>query len=63
MEAAQDDIEFADGVFRVVGTDRAVSLQEVAQAAYVPSQLPEGAVEHVGSGVLTLNGSPRREIG
>jgi len=45
MEEAKDDIEFADGVFRVVGTDRAVSLQEVAQAAYVPSQLPEGAVK------------------
>jgi carbon-monoxide dehydrogenase large subunit len=42
MEAAEDDIEFADGVFRVVGTDRAVSLKDAAQAAYVPSQLPEG---------------------
>ncbi len=42
MEAAEDDIEFSDAIFRVVGTDRAVSLQEVAQAAYVPSRLPEG---------------------
>jgi carbon-monoxide dehydrogenase large subunit len=42
MEAAEDDIEFADGTFRVVGTDRAVSLKEVAGAAYVPSRLPEG---------------------
>jgi aerobic carbon-monoxide dehydrogenase large subunit len=42
LEAAEDDIELADGVFRVVGTDRAVSLREVAQAAYVPSRLPEG---------------------
>jgi carbon-monoxide dehydrogenase large subunit len=42
LEAAEDDIEFADGTFRVVGTDRAVSLQDVAQAAYVPSRLPEG---------------------
>ena len=29
-------------IFRVVGTDRAVSLQDVAQAAYVPSRLPQG---------------------
>ncbi|HEY1431035.1 MAG TPA: molybdopterin cofactor-binding domain-containing protein, partial [Stellaceae bacterium] len=42
MEAAEDDIEFANGIFRVVGTDRAVSLKEAAQAAYVPSRLPAG---------------------
>jgi carbon-monoxide dehydrogenase large subunit len=42
LEAAEDDIEFADGTFRVVGTDRAVSLKEAAAAAYVPSRLPEG---------------------
>jgi carbon-monoxide dehydrogenase large subunit len=42
LEAAEDDIEFSEGMFRVVGTDRAVSLKDVAQAAYVPSRLPEG---------------------
>jgi carbon-monoxide dehydrogenase large subunit len=42
MEAAEADIEFSDGLFRVVGTDRALSLKDVAQAAYVPSRLPEG---------------------
>ena len=42
LEAAEDDIEFSDASFRVVGTDRAVSLQEVAAAAYVPSRLPPG---------------------
>jgi|SRR5271155_3698277 len=42
MEAPEDDIEFADGTFRVVGTDRAISLKEVAKAAYVPSRMPEG---------------------
>ncbi len=42
METAEADIEFSDGRFCVVGTDRAVSLQEVAQAAYVPSRLPPG---------------------
>jgi carbon-monoxide dehydrogenase large subunit len=42
LEAAEDDIEFADGVFRVVGTDREVSLRDVAEAAFVPSRLPPG---------------------
>jgi carbon-monoxide dehydrogenase large subunit len=42
MEASEGDIEFADGLFRVVGTDRTVPLKEVAQAAYVPSRLPPG---------------------
>jgi carbon-monoxide dehydrogenase large subunit len=35
LEAAEDEIEFADGMFRVVGTDRAVSSKDVAEAAYV----------------------------
>jgi carbon-monoxide dehydrogenase large subunit len=42
LEASEDDIGFTDGIFRVVGTDRTVSLQDAAQAAYVPSRLPEG---------------------
>jgi carbon-monoxide dehydrogenase large subunit len=42
LEAAEDDIEFADGTFRVIGTDRVVSLKDVAAAAYMPSRLPEG---------------------
>jgi aerobic carbon-monoxide dehydrogenase large subunit len=42
MEAAAADIEFSGGRLCVVGTDRAVSLQEVVQAAYVPSRLPPG---------------------
>jgi len=43
LEAAEADIEFTDGSFRVVGTDRAVSLQEVAQAAYVPRTCRRGS--------------------
>ncbi|HXQ52650.1 MAG TPA: xanthine dehydrogenase family protein molybdopterin-binding subunit [Stellaceae bacterium] len=42
MEAAEGDIEFADGSFRVAGTDKAVSLKEMAQAAFIPSRLPKG---------------------
>jgi carbon-monoxide dehydrogenase large subunit len=36
MEADAADVEFADGRFRVVGTDKAISLVEIAQAAYAP---------------------------
>jgi carbon-monoxide dehydrogenase large subunit len=42
LEAAEADIEFADGAFRVAGApDRAVAFREVAAAAYDPGDLPE----------------------
>jgi aerobic carbon-monoxide dehydrogenase large subunit len=40
LEAAAGDIEFNDGAFRVVGTDRALPLTEVAKAFYRPAMLP-----------------------
>ncbi len=40
LEAAAGDIEFKDGKFNVVGTDRAVPLTEVAKAFYRPAMLP-----------------------
>ena len=40
LEAAEDDIEFDDGNFRVAGTDREIALQEVAKASYKPHGLP-----------------------
>jgi carbon-monoxide dehydrogenase large subunit len=42
LEAAEGDLAFADGRFKVVGTDRAVGLVDVARAAFQPSQLPPG---------------------
>ena len=42
LEAAEADIEFKDGQFTVKGTDRAKSIGEVAFAAYVPHNYPEG---------------------
>ncbi|GHD50728.1 carbon monoxide dehydrogenase [Thalassobaculum fulvum] len=42
LEAAEADIELADGRFAVAGTDRSISLAEVATRALDPSQLPEG---------------------
>jgi len=40
LEASETDIEFDDGTFRVSGTDRAVSLGEVAELSYQGSGLP-----------------------
>ena len=42
LEAAEADISFADARFAVVGTDRAVTLRDVARAVFQPSQLPQG---------------------
>jgi aerobic carbon-monoxide dehydrogenase large subunit len=42
LETAEEDIEFSDGSFRVAGTDRILSLADVAQTAYQPSRLPPG---------------------
>jgi carbon-monoxide dehydrogenase large subunit len=40
MEAAAGDIEFKDGRFRIVGTDRSMALTDVAKAFYRPAMLP-----------------------
>ncbi|HLS67716.1 MAG TPA: xanthine dehydrogenase family protein molybdopterin-binding subunit [Kiloniellales bacterium] len=42
LEASVDDVEFKDGQFTVVGTDRSKSMAEVAFTAYVPHNYPEG---------------------
>ena len=42
LEAAEADIEFADGRFSVAGTDRAMALKDVARAAFQPARLPPG---------------------
>jgi aerobic carbon-monoxide dehydrogenase large subunit len=42
LEASAADIEFGDGAFRIVGTDRHVDLFEVAKAARDPAKLPPG---------------------
>ena len=41
LEAAVDDIEFADGMFRIAGTDRTVSLPEVAAASFDDAKRPD----------------------
>jgi carbon-monoxide dehydrogenase large subunit len=44
LEAADRDVELADGRFRVVGTDRSVAFDEVARAAY-RAKRPEGEAD------------------
>jgi carbon-monoxide dehydrogenase large subunit len=40
LEAAEADISFTDSEFAIAGTDRKVSLDAVARAAFNPAQLP-----------------------
>ena len=42
LETAVVDIEFDDGAFSVAGTDKSVSLDDVAKAAHDPAKLPTG---------------------
>jgi carbon-monoxide dehydrogenase large subunit len=42
LEAAEADIEFTDGTLAVAGTDRRLSLTEVARAAFRANNLPPG---------------------
>jgi aerobic carbon-monoxide dehydrogenase large subunit len=42
LEAAEADIEFADGKFGVAGTDRDVTLKQVVTTAFQPARLPPG---------------------
>jgi aerobic carbon-monoxide dehydrogenase large subunit len=42
LEAAPEDVVHKDGKFTVTGTDRGVTFANVARAAYVPRQLPQG---------------------
>jgi carbon-monoxide dehydrogenase large subunit len=45
LEASVEDVEFADGKYRVAGTDREKSFGDVAFAAYVPHNYPIETVE------------------
>jgi len=45
LETSASDIDFADGVFAVAGTDRRVTFAEVAHAANVPHNFPLETLE------------------
>jgi len=42
LEVSEADIGFADGKFTVPGTDRSLTLKEVARRSYLVAQLPKG---------------------
>jgi carbon-monoxide dehydrogenase large subunit len=42
LEVSEADIAFADGRFQVAGTDRGMTLREVARASYNAARLPKG---------------------
>ena len=42
LEVGVTDIGFADGTFSVAGTDRSVTLKQVAMASFLPARLPKG---------------------
>ena len=42
LEAAETDIEFDEGEYRIAGTDRSASLAEVAEASFDDARRPEG---------------------
>jgi aerobic carbon-monoxide dehydrogenase large subunit len=45
MEAAETDVEFKDGSFRVAGTDKSLGFGEIALQAYVPHNFPHDELE------------------
>jgi aerobic carbon-monoxide dehydrogenase large subunit len=45
LEAAESDIAFHDGIFAIAGTDRSISLTEVAREAYTAHHLPLETIE------------------
>ena len=54
FEAADEDIEFEEGVFTIAGTDRSVTMKEVARAANKIESLPDGMEPGlIGSAVYT----------
>ena len=45
MEAAEGDIEFENGTFKVAGTDKSMEFGEIALSAYVPHNYPLDVLE------------------
>jgi len=50
MEAAEADIEFADGTFTVAGTDRTMDIGKVVEQSFLTARLPAGAEPGLSAG-------------
>ena len=42
LEAAEEDIIFENGLFQISGTDRSITIVEVARSSYISNDLPDG---------------------
>ncbi|QDQ97580.1 xanthine dehydrogenase family protein molybdopterin-binding subunit [Tomitella fengzijianii] len=51
MECSEDDLDFADGGFRVRGTDKSVAVTDVALAVFAAHDLPDGVEPNLDSQV------------
>jgi carbon-monoxide dehydrogenase large subunit len=49
LECAEDDLEFTGGKFGVRGTDKSVSIQDIALTVFLAHDLPEGMEPHLDS--------------
>jgi carbon-monoxide dehydrogenase large subunit len=52
LEAAEADIEFANGRFAVAGTDRGVRIEDVARTSFESAKLPRGSELGLGAQVV-----------
>jgi carbon-monoxide dehydrogenase large subunit len=53
LEASETDIEFGDGLFRVTGTDRLLTIAQVARASYDFRAMPAGLDLGLSAAVVT----------
>ncbi len=58
LEAAAADISFDDGTFTVAGTDRTITLVEVAKAAYMPARMPREMELGLSEGAIIVPPGP-----
>ena len=58
MEAAVADIVYENGAFAITGTDRRMTMTEIAQKAFNPANLPTGMEPHLAEGATTPNLTP-----
>jgi carbon-monoxide dehydrogenase large subunit len=62
MEAAEADIEYEDGVFRIAGTDRTMTLAKVAKSATEQDKTLDGVAQFAADGMTFPNGSHACEV-
>lgn len=62
MEAAEADIEYDEGVFRIAGTDRSMTFTEVASQAANQGEPLDGEAQFTADGMTFPNGSHACEV-